>query len=137
VTIDTGALLVVAEDDGSAGVVGGGSLEQVTWRGEGAPEVTHLVHGGVAEDSVPSIVASASGGDPWLVFRDVHGDAELMPLLPGLGHAGVRPSPSVEPLLAGSRPLAATAASPGVAGRLAVAAEGPAGWALRSLSCTR
>lgn len=129
-----GALVVVAEDDGPASSRGGGSLERVVWRGDGAPESTSLVHAGVEEETPPLIILAA-GGDAWLSFLDLAGDTEIAPLPPAGASRPAGPAPR---LLASREPLFSRARILGPLGdRLAFAtADGPR-WTLRWATCLR
>ena len=122
------ALVVIAEDDGAAAIRGGGSLEQVRWRGLGAPETAVVVRGGVDEDTAPAIVSVAD--DLWLTFLDVRGEADVLPLSMGQGAAS-RAIPSVEPRIGGGRLLGGTTS------RLGLATLDGAAWTLRWVACVR
>ena len=130
VALHDGALLVVAEDEGATVRRGGGSLEQVVWRGEGGPELAHLVRGGV-EEGTPPRVLEGDQGQLRLSYVDVQGDGALLPLT--FGASAVRPSSTVEPLLGRGRVLGAT---PGHAGAWALAMQEANVWSLRWASCT-
>jgi hypothetical protein len=124
------SLLVVAEDDGSWSGRGGGSLEQVVWKGEGTPDVITLAHAGVEEDTPPSLLMDGAGA--WAVFVGVgpdssEGRAQLVPL--GEGRS---PSlPAEEPLLRRAAPLGF------MGGALATATPDGTSWRLRWATCIR
>jgi hypothetical protein len=124
------SLLIVAEDDGSWSGRGGGSLEEVLWKGEGAPEVVTIARGGVEEDTPPSLLID--GTNAWATFLKVgpdgsEGRAALVPL----GEGRSPPAPSEEPFLA----RAATLGFAG--GALATATLDGTSWHLRWAACTR
>jgi len=134
VTSQGGALVVIAEDEGTASGRGGGSLERVSWRGDGSPEARVLVRSGVEEETPPAVIASASG-EAWLSFLDLRGDTEVEPL--DAPDSTPRPPPaspplsSPEPLLDHGRLLAA------LGGRIALATTDGTRWTRRWATCAR
>ncbi len=123
------ALVVVAADDGGSGGRVGARLEQIVWRGTGAPEQTQLVRSGVEEETPPFLWQGA-GSDLWLSFLDIYVDTEILPL-------SLRPTPdghavpSREPSLRGTRVLGV------VDGKFALATTDGTRWTLRWASCVR
>jgi hypothetical protein len=127
-------LVVVAEDEGTTSGRGGGSLERIVWRGEGAPESSVIVQAGVEEETPPSIVSNGTGLS-WLTFLDTHGDVELASLE---GHgsgasssAASRPVPTHEPLFEHGRLLVAKG------DRVAFATTDSTGWSVRWAACAQ
>jgi hypothetical protein len=120
-----GVVEVVAKDEGFAAL--GGSLERITWRGEGEPEVHPLVKGGV-EEELPPVIVPDTGASAWLSFLSVSGATELVPLAPT---AATTPVATREPLLVGARILGVSK------GRVALAAATGTRWSLEWSTCTR
>jgi hypothetical protein len=124
------SLLVVAEDDGSWSGRGGGSLEEVVWKGEGTPDVVTLSRSGVEEETPPTILLD--GANAWAAFVKVGPDGSegrpaLVPLVEGRGP----PAPSEEPL------LTRTATLGFAGGALATATLEGTSWHLRWATCIR